>query len=166
MEQTKECTRCGVNNSIENYHYSNKSAGILKSVCKECSYQYVKEHIAKDPLAYKSYMQRYAKEHPEIFVGNHHSKKTPPVSGVYLIDCLLTDHSYVGCSSNMRNRRYKHARNVGRSKQHNLSKLIKEYGWGCFEFRVLEECDKDKIFERETFWIQKLNPNLNKNKTK
>jgi predicted GIY-YIG superfamily endonuclease len=166
MNETKQCSRCGINHPVESYHYSNKAKGIRKSVCKDCSYLYVKENIAKDPIAYHSYQKRYQKENPEVYRGNHYSKKIPPVSGVYLIDCKLTDDSYIGCSSNMRNRRYKHARNVGRAKQHNLSKLIDEYSWEAFTFTILEECDKNDIFERETHYIQKLKPNLNKNKNK
>ena len=163
---SKTCTRCGKDHPIENYHYSDKKNGILKSVCKDCSYLYAKEFIEKDPLAYEYYMKRYRKDNPDKYPGNHRSKKTPPVSGVYVIECLLTDDKYIGCSSNLRNRKYKHSRNVGKGKQANLSKLIKEYGWDAFSFDVLELCDKSVIFERETHWIQELQPNLNKNKTK
>jgi group I intron endonuclease len=109
-------------------------------------------------------MQRYIRENPEKYPGNYKTKKYPPVAGVYIIECSLTQDKYIGCTNNLRNRRYKHARNVGRSVQRDLSKLIKEYGWECFTFDVLETCDKDKIFERETYWIQELKPNLNRNK--
>ena len=94
------------------------------------------------------------------------SNELSPVAGVYVIECLLTDDVYVGCSSNLRNRKYKHARNVGRAVQKELSKLIKQYGWEAFTFDVLETCDKKDIFERETHWIQEVKPNLNKNKNK
>tara|TARA_R110002167_G_scaffold236596_2_gene441796 strand:+ start:371 stop:868 length:498 start_codon:yes stop_codon:yes gene_type:complete len=162
----KTCTRCGNDHPVESYHYSNKQKGRRKSVCKDCSYLYAQEHIAKDPIAYKYYMQRYIKENPEKYTGNHKSQKTPPQSGVYLITNVLTGDTYVGCSSNLRNRKYKHKRNVGRGKQHNLSKLIKEYGWEAHTFEVLELCPKEEIFDRETLYIQELKPNLNKNKNK
>ena len=75
------------------------------------------------------------------------------------------DHdSYIGCSSNLRNRRYRHSRNVGNGRNKALSKLIKEYGWEAFSFDVLEECSKEQIFIRETHWINELQPNLNKYK--
>lgn len=162
----KTCTRCGNDHPVESYHYANKAKGVRKSVCKECSYLYAKEFIAKDPIAHKYYMNKYYKENPEIFAGNHKSKKILPIAGVYVVEHLLTDNKYVGCSSNLRNRKYKHSRNVGLGKQKPLSKLIKEYGWESFSFEVLEECPKNEIFERETYWIKKLKPNLNKNKTK
>jgi hypothetical protein len=109
----KECKDCGVEKDYSEYHYSDKPNGILKSYCKECSYKRVKEYYDKDPIAYRAYMQRYIRENPEKFAGNHKSKKYPPQSGVYIIECVLTDDKYVGCSSNLRNRYYKHRRNVG-----------------------------------------------------
>ena len=164
--ETKTCKDCNKELPIEQFHYGNKARGIRKSYCKECSYEHNKKHIAKDPLAYKSYMQRYYKENPERYPGNHKTKKIPPVAGVYIVECLLTDDKYIGCSSNLRNRRYKHSRNVGNSKNKPLSKLIKEYGWEAFNFDVLELCDKEIIFERETHWCDKLKPNLNNYKVK
>lgn len=162
----KECKDCGVERPLEDYHYSDKKNGILKSYCKDCSYKRAQEHIAKDPIAHYYYMKRYYRENPDRYPGNHKTKKIPPVAGVYIIECLLTDDKYVGCSANLRNRRYKHARNVGRGKQHNLSKLINELGWEAFSFDVLETCDKKDIFDRETHWIQELKPNLNIAKNK
>ena len=160
--ETKICKDCNKELPIEDFHYSDKKNGIKKSYCRDCSYNRVQEHIAKDPIAYQYYMKRYYNENPEKYPGNHKNKKIPPVSGVYIIECLLTDDKYIGCSSNLRQRKYKHSRNVGVSKQQRLSKLIKEYGWEAFSFDVLETCDKEIIFERETHWIQELKPNLNK----
>jgi len=164
MMKTKTCKDCNKELTLDNFHYSDKKNGILKSYCRDCSYDRAQEFIAKDPIAHFHYMKRYYKENPERYPGNHTNKKIPPVSGVYVIECLLTNDKYVGCSSNLRDRRYKHSRNVGRGKQANLTKLIKEYGWEAFNFDVLETCDKEMIFERETYWIQKLQPNLNKYK--
>ena len=142
MKTFKICKDCEVLHPIEEYHYSDKKKGIRKSYCKDCCYNRAQEHIAKDPLAYHSYMKRYYTENPDKYPGNHKTKKVPPVSGVYIIECLLTDDAYVGCSSNLRNRRYRHSRNVGVSKNRPLSKLIKKYGWDAFSFDVLETCDK------------------------
>jgi len=164
MDEVKMCRDCEEILLIDYFHYSDKKRGIRKSYCKECCYQRAKKSIAKDPIAYKSYMIKYYKEHPECFAGNHKTKKIPPKSGVYLIDCLLTDDSYIGCSKNLRNRKYRHSRNVGNSKNKPLSKLIKQLGWEAFDFVVLEECDAKDIFVRETHWIQELQPNLNRNK--
>ena len=162
----KECKDCGVEKDYSEYHYSDKPNGTLKSYCKECSYVRVKKHIDEDPLAYRAYTQRYIRENPDKYPGNHTSKSRPKVAGVYIISCSLTDDSYVGCSSNLRNRYYKHKRNVGFGVQKDLSKLIKEYSWECFSFDILEVCEPEQIFEKETEYIKELKPNLNRNKTK
>lgn len=162
----KECKDCKQELPVEMFHYSDKKKGILKSYCRDCSYKRTQAHIDKDPLAHQYYMNRYYKENPEKYPGNHKSKSIPQVSGVYIVECLLTDDSYVGCSSNLRHRKYQHSRGVGFAKIKSLSKLIKEYGWSAFTFDVLEECDKAKMFERETEWINKLQPNLNTRKKK
>lgn len=166
VEENKDCTRCGVNHPVETYHYANKSKGIRKSVCKDCSYEYAKEHIAQDPIAHFHYMQRYIRENREKYSGNHLSKSTVKQCGVYRLSCVLTDDSYIGCSTNIKDRIYKHSKANGRAKQRNLYKLIKEYGWDAFEVEILEECDKAILFERETFYMKKLKPNLNTNKNK
>ena len=163
--ETKTCKDCGVSHPLESYHYSDKKRGIRKSYCKDCNYKRAKEWFDKDPIAHQYYMNRYYKENPEKFNGNHTNNVVGPVAGVYIIECLLTDDAYIGCSSNLRNRRYKHSRNVGNSKNKPLSKLIKQYGWGAFSFDVLEECSREEMHDRETYYIQELKPNLNNYKT-
>ena len=163
---TKTCKDCSRELPIEDFHYSDKKNGIKKSYCRDCSYVRAKAHIEQDPIAHQYYMKRHYKENPEMYPGNHKTKKIPPVAGVYVIECLLTDDKYVGCSSNLRHRKYKHSRNIGVSKQKPLAKLINQYGWEAFNFEVLVTCDKEMIFERETHYIQELKPNLNQNKNK
>ena len=162
--ESKKCTRCGEEKTLDQYHYSNKKKGILKSVCKDCSYLYAQEYIAKDPVAHHYYMKRYYEENPDKFPGNYVTKNMPKQCGVYQISCVLTDDIYIGCSTNIRGRMYKHRKASGRGKQQNLYKLIKEYGWESFDVEILELCDKEIMFDRETYWIKKLQPNLNKSK--
>ena len=164
--ETKECKDCGKELDVSMFHYSNKKKGILKSYCKDCSYNRVQQHIEQDPVAYKHYMNRYYRENPEKYPGNHISKNMPKESGVYKISCVLTDDFYIGCSTNIRDRMYKHRKAYGKGKQKNLYKLIKEYGWEAFDVEILELCDRENMFKRETHYIQELKPNLNNNKTK
>ena len=165
MLEVKQCKDCEDILPITYFHYSNKAEGKRKSYCPDCCYTRAQAHFDKDPIAYKSYMIKYYKENPDKYPGNHKTKKIPPVSGVYIIDCLLTDDTYIGCSSNLRNRRYRHSRNVGKGNKP-LKKLINDLGWEAFTFDVLELCDKEVMFERETHYIQKLKPTLNKAKNK
>ena len=164
--ETKECKDCGKELDVSMFHYSDKPKGILKSYCKDCSYKRVKKYIDKDPIAHKHYMQRHCRENPHLYPGNHISKKVPKVCAVYKIDCLLTNDFYIGVSTNVRDRMYKHRKASGKGKQRNLYKLIKEYGWEAFQTTILEECTKENMFEKETAWIEYLSPNLNNNKTK
>ena len=164
--ETKECKDCKKELDLSLFHYSDKKKGILKSYCKDCSYQRALKNIEKDPIAYRYYQKRYYQENPNRYPGNHYNQKIPPQCGVYIVDCLLTDDSYVGCSTNLRNRKWKHFSNKGHGKNKQLSKLIKTYGKEAFDFRVLEYCDREVMFELETKYIQELEPNLNNNKTK
>ena len=164
--EIKECKDCGVEKDVNDFHFSDKKKGILKSYCKECSYNRVKKHIDEDPVAYKYYMHKYYMENPEKYPGNHITKSLPKQCGVYKISCELTNDFYIGTSTNIRDRIYKHKKASGRGKQRNLYKLIKEYGWEAFDVEVLELCDKSVMFEKETAWIEYLQPNLNTNKNK
>ena len=165
-KETKTCKDCNKELSLEMFHYSNKPKGILKSYCKDCSYKRAQAHIDQDPVAHYHYMQRYYRENPEKYPGNYITKTIPMECGVYKISCELTDDSYIGCSTNIRGRIYKHRKASGKGKQRELYKLIKEYGWNAFDVEVLELCDKEILFERETHYIQELKPNLNRNKNK
>ena len=75
--ETKECKDCKKELSLDMFHYSNKPKGILKSYCKDCSYNRAQAHIEKDPIAHHYYMKRYYKENPEKYPGNHYNKKIP-----------------------------------------------------------------------------------------
>ena len=164
MNEMKQCTTCEGNFPVESYHYSNKTKGYRKSVCRDCSYDKAQEHIAKDPVAFKHYMQRHYRENPQMYPGNYITKSIPKQCGVYKISCELTDDVYIGCSVNIRGRIYKHRKATGRGKQQNLYKLIREYGWEAFDVEILELCDKGVLFEKETHYIQLHQPNLNVNK--
>ena len=164
--ETKTCKDCKRELDVNEFHFANKKTGVLKSYCRDCCYDRQQAHIAKDPVAFKHYMNRYYRENPEKYPGNHITKSLPKLCGVYKISCVLTNDSYVGCSTNIRDRIYKHRKASGRGKQRNLYKLIKEYGWEAFDVEVLELCDKSVMFEKETAWIEYLQPNLNTNKKK
>ena len=45
--ETKVCSKCGIEKSIEAFSWHNKSKGIRQSACKECVKQYNKEYKQK-----------------------------------------------------------------------------------------------------------------------
>ena len=118
--ETKICKDCGQELDVSLFHYAHKKKGILKSYCKDCSYKRVRKHIDEDPVAWQHYMKRYQQENPEKFPGNYKTKTIPMQCGVYKVSCVLTDDEYIGCSSNIRGRIYKHRKANGRGKQQNL----------------------------------------------
>ena len=45
--ETKVCSKCGIEKSIEDFPWRNKSKGIKRGYCKECRNQYNKEYRQK-----------------------------------------------------------------------------------------------------------------------
>lgn len=76
--------------------------------------------------------------------------------GIYRITNLKTNESYIGKSTNIKNRFKQHIRTaigldgVARTKIHGA---MKEYGIDSFSFEVLEKCTKENYSEREKYWI-------------
>ena len=76
--------------------------------------------------------------------------------GIYRITNLKTNESYIGKSTNIKNRFKQHIRTaigldgVARTKIHGA---MKEYGIDNFSFEVLEKCTKENYSEREKYWI-------------
>ena len=76
--------------------------------------------------------------------------------GIYRITNLKTNESYIGKSTNIKNRFKQHIRTaigldgVARTKIHSA---MKEYGIDNFSFEVLEKCTKENYSEREKYWI-------------
>lgn len=76
--------------------------------------------------------------------------------GIYRITNLKTNESYIGKSTNIKNRFKQHIRTaigldgVARTKIHSA---MKEYGIDNFSFEVLEKCTKENYSEQEKYWI-------------
>jgi len=162
--ETKICKDCNKELSIDDFHWAYKDRSILKSYCKACSTERVKRFIAKNPVECRIYSQQHYNENKQMYPGNYTTKSLPKVCGVYLVTCSLTNDTYIGSSSNIRNRYNRHKRNSGRSVQKDLSALIKKYTWDAFYFEVLETCDPSVQFEREAYYKKLLNPTLNRTK--
>jgi excinuclease UvrABC nuclease subunit len=81
------------------------------------------------------------------------------MQGIYLITNTLNGHKYVGRSINITKRWKEHLYSSRREDGFLLHKAIKKHGVENFSFQVLEETDK--LYERECFWYQKINPEYN-----
>lgn len=46
--ETKICTKCGIEKSVEDFHWRNKSAGTRRSECKECHNKQVKSRYKEN----------------------------------------------------------------------------------------------------------------------
>lgn len=92
----------------------------------------------------------------------------PSMAYIYSITNLENNKLYVGktTKSNPYDRWKQHiqlARSKDNLKEDNsahsmpIVRAISKYGVDKFKFRVIEECNDDKVNERETYWIEKLN---------
>jgi hypothetical protein len=82
--------------------------------------------------------------------------------GIYKITQKDTDHAYIGLSVNIEHRFSDHKNKPFSSKKQDdqdkvLYKAIRKYGVDKFNFEILEECPKEKLKEREQYWIKYYN---------
>lgn len=68
---------------------------------------------------------------------------------------------YIGQSVEIEKRKGRHFRELKDGKHHNihLQRAFDKYGEGSFEHIIIEKCSKDKLDEREKFWISFYNSN-------
>jgi group I intron endonuclease len=75
---------------------------------------------------------------------------------IYLMTNKINNKKYVGQTNNLKRRiKYQHF-NAGHVKTV-IDKAILKYGKENFEVKVIEETTKDKVNEREIYWIKKYN---------
>jgi len=76
--------------------------------------------------------------------------------GVYYIYCIESKQYYIGKSRNIDKRWISHIKLLKRGCHHSikLQKAFNEYGQCCFQFIVIEECNIDKLEDREQYWIK------------
>lgn len=80
------------------------------------------------------------------------------IVGIYKITNLLNNKCYVGQSRNIY-RRWQSHRYANDS--YPLHAAMKKYGAKNFSFEILEECDTDELNEKESYYIQKFQPEYN-----
>lgn len=84
-----------------------------------------------------------------------------PICGIYKIENLVNGKCYIGQSVDVK-RRWRSHRSCAfnpASKNYDcpLYRAIRKYSLNNFSFEVLEECDRDSLNKRETYWIRAFN---------
>lgn len=91
--------------------------------------------------------------------------EVPKKPGVYCFTNLINGRQYVGASNNIKRRYQEHISPKRKNLLFAIYKAFNKYGIENFKFDVLEIVeDCSIVFEREVFWIEKLNPRYNHNK--
>lgn len=73
--------------------------------------------------------------------------------GIYKITNLINNKMYIGQSTNIQERWEEH-KFYSSKEQTAIQQAFKKYGISNFSFEVIEECPKEKLDEREIYWIQ------------
>lgn len=84
-------------------------------------------------------------------------------SGIYKITNTVTGDFYIGSSVNLYNRIKKHRYSLIGNYHTNshLQNSWNKHGTDCFEFSILEYCDKELLLEREQSYINTQKPSYN-----
>jgi len=85
------------------------------------------------------------------------------ISGIYEIRNINNGHCYIGSSVDVAKRWRKHKLYLTRSEHHSkhLQSAWNCYGADSFRFKVIEECDKGQLVQREQYYIDLLKPEYN-----
>jgi len=75
--------------------------------------------------------------------------------GIYKIFCVENSKVYIGSSSNIEQRWWRHKSNMrlGRCNPI-LYNSYKKYGLDSFIFSIIENCDRSVLIEREKYWVE------------
>lgn len=81
------------------------------------------------------------------------------IAGIYKIINLVNNKIYIGSAVNFNKRKNNHKSKLLMNKHHSkkLQNAWNKYGFENFEFEIIEECEKEKLIEREQYYIDLYN---------
>lgn len=80
-------------------------------------------------------------------------------TGIYKIINILNNKIYVGSALNIKHRWRIHIKSLLLNKHHSikLQRAYNKYGANCFDFEIIEECEKKDLIYREQYYIDLYN---------
>jgi len=84
-------------------------------------------------------------------------------SGIYKIQSTVNSKIYIGSSVNLKRRMHEHLSSLKKKDHGNryMQRHINKYGLKDLRFSIIEFCTKEKLIEREQYYINTLNPEFN-----
>lgn len=76
------------------------------------------------------------------------------MTGIYKITNQINNKVYIGQSVNIKKRFNQHKCAARDGENSYFYQALRKYGVENFSFEVLEECPKEKLNEREIYWIE------------
>lgn len=88
------------------------------------------------------------------------------ISGIYKIVNTINRSIYIGSTINLVRREHEHFYSLKNDFHHSkiLQRAFNKYGRLNFKFEVIEECEVEKLLEREQYYIDTLKPSYNVSK--
>jgi GIY-YIG catalytic domain len=84
-------------------------------------------------------------------------------SGIYKIQCVVTDQVYVGTALDWQKRINQHLNRLQNNQHKNveLQQAWNKYGAASFDFGLLESCSVESLLEREKYWVSEFDSDIN-----
>ena len=103
------------------------------------------------------------KDYPDPVIVSELAKK---ITGIYMILNQESHKAYIGQSTDIRKRLFRHSEllNEGKSKNKSLQSDWNKLGAKAFTFHILEECSTHSLSEREQFYLDTVQNQYNKSR--